>query len=392
MKMAKSPRSDPNSFAGKTRISFFMTVILPYLLLVYLFYSGRASIPFALILFSPLILLSILAGFSLIRISADRLSLLEKETARAEKNADSGPVRVEADWEMNEIASHFNAVMERFRQADAELKEQSVQLLLYAHDLSESFRQARLEKDLRLRLSRYVGGHVLENLMQDAESPLAEGAPAIHDVTVMFADIRGFTALAESMPAEAVVAMLNEYFSAMAEIVFDHHGVLDKFVGDQIMAVFGVLPSEKDAALRALKTAVEMQRATAALMENRKERGLPVFSVGIGINSGPAILGNVGCANRMDFTVIGDCVNIAARLQEAAGGGEILIGGATCGSLPADLPLTCRGRLSVKNKVEPVLCYRMEHSAGERPRRDCCDSTGGGGEAAAAHHEAGDLR
>ena len=136
-------------------------------------------------------------------------------------------------------------------------------------------------------------------------------------VTVLFADIKGFTAMSETMAPEEVVEVLNIYFTEMVDLVFKHQGTLDKYVGDALMAVFGVPVPLPHAATRAVECAAAMQRRLAQM----QAQGLtPIRGIRIGINTGEAIVGNIGSDKRMDFTVIGDAVNVAARLQEAGQG------------------------------------------------------------------------
>jgi class 3 adenylate cyclase len=152
--------------------------------------------------------------------------------------------------------------------------------------------------------------------------------------------------------------MLNAFFDAMAEVIFANNGVLDKFVGDQIVAVFGLLPTT-NAEQDAIKAAVEMQFATGKLMQSWQKEGKTTFGIGIGINTGIVLVGNVGSKTQMDYTVIGDCVNISARLQQLAGAGEIIIGDKTYqrskGMFKVDKRITAR----VKNKAEPLECYTI---------------------------------
>ncbi len=123
------------------------------------------------------------------------------------------------------------------------------------------------------------------------------------------------------------------------------------------MAVFGHISNEKSGARSAVRAALEMQRATVSLMRHRARKGMPVFQVGIGINTGSAILASVGSTNRQDYTVIGDTVNIAARLEKHAGGREIVIGERTSSLLPKKLPLTARQEVKMKNRLQPLICY-----------------------------------
>jgi class 3 adenylate cyclase len=163
------------------------------------------------------------------------------------------------------------------------------------------------DDDLREKLSRYVGKNLIDRLMK---SRSLFGNERREDDS--FADIRSFTSISESMPAEEVVSMLNEFFSAMVDITFRHNGILDKFVGDQLMAVFGNVSSGSSTPYDdAIRAALKMQEATRKLMVLRTQRNKAVFQIGIGINTGEAVLGSVGSRNRMDYTVIGDCVNVA---------------------------------------------------------------------------------
>ncbi|MBA3918315.1 MAG: hypothetical protein C0516_06995 [Gemmatimonas sp.] len=145
------------------------------------------------------------------------------------------------------------------------------------------------------------------------------------DVVVLFSDIRGFTAIAEAMPATQMAAQLNEYFTAMVDCVFRYGGALDKFIGDAIMAYWGAPDADDDALAHAITAAEDMQRHLALLNARWKREGRPTWSVGIGIHAGDAFVGNVGSPRRLEYTLIGDTVNVASRLCSLAPGGEILV-------------------------------------------------------------------
>jgi class 3 adenylate cyclase len=162
------------------------------------------------------------------------------------------------------------------------------------------------------------------------------------------------------MQPEEVVTMLNEYFTIMVEIVFSCNGMLDKFVGDQLMAVFGHMSADAEGAKNGVLAALKMQQATEALMQKRAADNLPTFQIGIGINTGSAIIGNVGSENRMDYTVIGDTVNAASRLEEQAKAGEIIIGEQTYKHMPEKIQVKNRIELPVKNRLQPVACYTIK--------------------------------
>ncbi len=163
------------------------------------------------------------------------------------------------------------------------------------------------------RLSRYFSPEVQKAIVQQGD-PFEEKGDR-RNVAVLFSDIRGFTSMSEKESPETVLDWLREYHRVMVEIIFKHGGTLDKFLGDGILAVFGAPESFRDDADRALKAACEMQIALEKWNQDRKERSLPVFEQGIGVHFGPATVGNVGVEERLEYTVIGDTVNVASRLQ-----------------------------------------------------------------------------
>lgn len=161
-------------------------------------------------------------------------------------------------------------------------------------------------------LSRYVSQPVAETVLQEDFS-MATGRR--QQVTVLFSDIRGFTRMAEAMPPEAVVSVLNAYFSRMVQVVFEFDGMLDKYIGDGMMVVFGAPIQHEDHALRAVQAALRMRQELAALNEERLARGEPALQIGIGLHTGEAVIGNIGTEQRLDYTAIGDTVNTASRIE-----------------------------------------------------------------------------
>ena len=357
----KSEYRSYDSFTGKTRASFVLLAIIPYLLIIYLFVIESIDLTDGIILFSALSLLSILTGFSILRRSADQLVNLARETGLAETGERSEPVRIDADQEINDIAAHFNTVFERSLSLSRDIKEQAVQLMIYAGDLSLSYTKAKEEEELRNRLSRYVREDLVEKLIHSKSGVFLENER--REVTILFADIRSFTILAEKMSAEDVVSMLNEFFEFMVDIVFENNGILDKFVGDQLVAIFGLVSPNGGTPNDAVKAAIEMQNTTEELMQLRANQNKETFEIGIGINTGSVIVGNVGSKNRMDYTVIGDAVNVAARFQQMAKGGEINIGEKTFDGVKDHIPaMGDKKEIKVKNKKEPVVCYTIKGS------------------------------
>jgi adenylate cyclase len=134
---------------------------------------------------------------------------------------------------------------------------------------------------------------------------------------------------------------------------------LDKFVGDQLMAIFGLIPSKSNNSYNAIHAAIEMQHATKELMKERVKENKDIFEIGIGINTGSAIVGNLGSENRMDYTAIGNSVNIAAKLQQIAKGGTIIIGEQTYSQIQGNFQIEKKMKLRLKNKTKPVICYEV---------------------------------
>ncbi len=187
----------------------------------------------------------------------------------------------------------------------------------------EIVRQAKLRGDL----SRFLSKELVEAIVE-GRHPLSLGGRRA-EVSVLFADVVAFTPLAESRPAEEVVKLLNELFSMLSEIVFRQRGMVDKFIGDCIMAVWGAAEPQPDHASRAVAAADDMMRFLETAADTwREEYGVEI-RLGIGINSGEAIVGNVGSNKRMEFTVIGDVVNVASRLEMIARPNQVLLGSAT---------------------------------------------------------------
>jgi class 3 adenylate cyclase/FixJ family two-component response regulator len=178
------------------------------------------------------------------------------------------------------------------------------------------------------------------------------------EATILFSDIRGFSTLAERLPPKEVAAVLARHLAAMAEVVLEHGGTIDKFAGDAVMAVFGAPDPVPDHPERALRCALGMQARQQALNEEADVPGLVPLDMGIGVNTGVVIAGTVGGGGRLEYTVVGDAVNVAQRLQAAAAAGEILAAASTVSAAPG-IRAEPAGAQEVKGRRELVDSYRV---------------------------------
>ncbi|MFB0546839.1 MAG: adenylate/guanylate cyclase domain-containing protein, partial [Anaerolineae bacterium] len=194
--------------------------------------------------------------------------------------------------------------------------EEALGVAIVVDDLTE---KKRLEA-VREMFRRYLSPAVVDRLPSDPDELKLGGNR--QEISILFADIRGFTSFSESLPPEQLVVILNRYLSLAAEAVLEHEGTLDKFMGDAVMAIFNAPLPQEDHALRAVKAALDMQQAISAY---HQINGSAQLSFGVGINVGEAVVGNIGTATQMNYTAIGDPVNLAKRLQESAQGGQILL-------------------------------------------------------------------
>ena len=179
-------------------------------------------------------------------------------------------------------------------------------------------------------------------------------------ITVLFADIRGFTRISEHAAPEQIVQLLNRYFSAMTDIIFAHGGTLDKYLGDGIMVLFGAPTTTPKDAANALSAAVAMQRRMLSINDELIKEGYPEIGIGIGLHTGEVIVGYIGSEKRSEYTAIGDAVNTASRLESNARGGQILISEATAQAARTRYHLTPRDPISVKNREQPVPLFEVE--------------------------------
>lgn len=217
----------------------------------------------------------------------------------------------------------------------------------------------RIEREAlaRVRFQRLLSPAIAELVVSGKVEVKQGGEP--RPTTMLFSDIRGFTSRSETMPAEEIVAMLNDYFERMVEIVFRHEGTLDKFVGDEIMALFGAPVSHPDDALRAVRVSLEMLEALRVFNEEREARGQPTFEIGIGVNTGEVVAGYIGSSKAMQYTVIGAPVNLAARLCSAAKGMQIIISESTWQAVRDHFEVRELEAIKPKGIAQPVRVFEV---------------------------------
>ncbi len=217
--------------------------------------------------------------------------------------------------------------------------------------------QIRREAMVRSNFERYFAPNVaLEIARQQGEAkPGGEKRP----ITVLFSDIRGFTTMSESMSPDEIARLLSEYFTEMVDIIFEHGGTLDKFIGDAMMALWGAPIAHDDDPDRALRAAIAMQAALARLNEGWEAAGRPTLAVGIGINYGEVFAGNIGSHRRLEYTVIGDSVNIAARLCSRAEGGEVLVTDAFRDLITDPHEFDWLPEMTLRGRLHAVPVYRV---------------------------------
>jgi adenylate cyclase len=177
--------------------------------------------------------------------------------------------------------------------------------------------------------------------------------------SILFADIRGFTTLSETLPPEKIVEILNEYFTRVTDVIFEHGGTLDKYLGDGLMALFGVPVSKGNDARNAVRAALGIQQLIQELNQEGTQRGWPDLRVGIGVNTGVVTAGNIGSPKRIDYTVIGDAVNVSSRLCSNAAPGQVLISESTAADVGTEFQLKQLQPLQVKGKSHPLNVFSV---------------------------------
>jgi len=232
-------------------------------------------------------------------------------------------------------------------------------------DLTDAFNQmaqSLYEKEqIKDAFRRYVSHQVAEEIFKNPSQYFETLKGTRRKVTVFFADIRGFTPMVERLPADEVVAFLNDVLTSMTDVIFAHEGTIDKFLGDGLMAIFGAPITHSDDTDRAVQAAIDIQRSIESMNCERSKHDKEPIHVGIGIHAGEVVVGNIGTKDRLDYTVIGDSVNLASRLQAVASGGEIIISEQAFQECSLECKFSEPMLIKVKGKEEPQKIYRIYH-------------------------------
>ena len=228
------------------------------------------------------------------------------------------------------------------------------------------YENIREETAKRSSLSRYLSPSVVDDILKQGENFELGGATI--ECSVLFSDVAGFTSFSEKLTPVELVKLMNEYFTVMADAIFANNGTLDKFIGDATMAIFGAPAPDPDHAAMAVDAGLHMLAACEELMAKWRAEGKPTFQMRVGVNSGPVVAGNLGSPQRMDYTVIGDAVNLASRMETSSEGGMLCISEYTWDMIKDFAKAEDKGPIKVKGKAEEIRVYHVFSI--EPPRRD----------------------
>jgi len=223
-----------------------------------------------------------------------------------------------------------------------------------------SLTEGKDRRKTRKMLSQYVSPAVLSEVMDKSDSILTAEVGTTEELTILFSDIRGFTSFSEATEPTQVVEQLNYYLKEMVDIVFDFKGTLDKFIGDAVMAFWGAPVMSKTHARDGVLSALEMNARLVDVNTAFREKGYPEFKIGVGLNTGPVILGNIGSDKKLDYTIIGDNVNLASRLEGLTKtyGCDVIISESTFQQIEAEIPCRIVDSVRVKGKEKPIQIYQ----------------------------------
>lgn len=233
--------------------------------------------------------------------------------------------------------------------------------LILTYVIMTSYKYLREEREklfIKTIFKQYVTSEVVDELLRDP-SKLALGGQK-RTVTILFTDIRNFTRLSEQIAPEEAVELLNSYFEEMVQIIYRHEGTLDKYLGDGMMVIFGAPVEQPDSALRAVRCALEMQAVSIEFSRTRRTKGMvSIDGIGIGINTGDVVVGNIGSQKHKEYTIIGDAVNLASRIVSIALVNQVLVSESTFSALADRLEVKKKETVKLKGKSEPVDIYEI---------------------------------
>jgi adenylate cyclase len=268
------------------------------------------------------------------------------------------PLLVEANVHGAIYADRLDAFT-AFTRDDLELVSAVAAQTAVAVENARAHERLAREEVARANYGRFLPEYVVRQLLENPESFKLGGVN--QTITVLFADIRGFTGLSEHAPPEKIVQLLNKYFTAMTEVIFEHGGTLDKYIGDELMALFGAPTATPEDACNAVAAAIAMQREMPGINAELRAAGLPTIHIGIGLHTGEATVGYIGSERRSEYTAIGDTVNLASRLQSNAKAGQILLSEATAAAAAENnCKYTPHEAITVKNREQPVPIFEVD--------------------------------
>jgi adenylate cyclase len=303
------------------------------------------------------------------RVMEERVSLLSFDTQSDERFAKAKSIVLQnitsvmcapllsKDKVLGVIYVDCRESMKQHREDDLELLNAVAAETSIAVDNAATHKRLLREELARAKYRRFMPAHVVDEILKSPNTLMLGGKNSC--ITALFSDIRGFTSMSEKLSPQVVVQILNEYFADMTPIVFEYQGLLDKFMGDGLMALFGVPYACDEAASNAVAAAIAMQRRMEEVNEDLAEAGLAEIAIGIGINTGTATVGYIGSRERTDYTAIGDTVNLGARLEKQAKAGQIIISNFTREAIGDNFPLKPSGEIRVKGRQEAVQIFEV---------------------------------
>jgi adenylate cyclase len=258
-------------------------------------------------------------------------------------------------FEAREIsAEEVSAFKELAKIAESEINH--IDLVLLQEDLLEKKRDLQKYTDfVRDVFGRYVSDQVAENLLSHPSGLDLGGAH--REISILFSDLRGFSTLSERLPAQQMIELVNEYLGAMVPVIERHGGTIDEFIGDAILVLFGAPLAQEDHALRAVACALEMQQELSRLNVRLQTDNRTPIQMGIGVHTGKAVVGNIGCQSRMKYGAVGSAVNLASRIQGFTLGGQTLVSSSTYQAIKPYARVDGQLRVAVKGYDGPVSVF-----------------------------------